>query len=79
MRGTGNRQPDLVEWGWSGRRLAEKSRFLIASAFIALGVGLLIATLAAVHYHAQANAPAPAEVTAFTVACSCRSIAAGFQ
>jgi hypothetical protein len=55
MRDTGNRQPDLVEWGWSGRRLADKSRFLIASAFIALGVGLLIATLAAVHYHAQAN------------------------
>jgi hypothetical protein len=51
----GNRQPDLVESGWPGRRLANNSRFLIASAFMALGIGLVIATLAAVHYHAQAN------------------------
>lgn len=55
MHDTGNRQPDLVESGWSGQWLANKSRFLIASAFMALGVGLVIATLVAVHYHAQAN------------------------
>jgi hypothetical protein len=54
-RGEGNRLPDLVESGWSGRRLAGNSRFLIASAFMALGVGLVIAVLGAVHYHAQAN------------------------
>jgi hypothetical protein len=51
----GNRLPDLVESGWSGWRLADNKRFLIASALMALGVGLVIATLAAVHYHAQAN------------------------
>jgi hypothetical protein len=51
----GNRLPDLVESGWSGRRLADNKRFFIASALMALGVGLVIATLAAVHYHAQAN------------------------
>src|SRR6516165_6365618 len=55
MRDAGNRLPDLVESGWSGRRLADNSRFLITSAFMALGVGLVIATLAAVHYHAQVN------------------------
>ena len=55
MRDTGNRQLDLVESGWSGRRLADNSRFLIVLAFIALGVGLAIAILAAVHYHVQAN------------------------
>jgi hypothetical protein len=55
MRDTGNTQPDLVESGWSGQRLADNARFLIASAFIALGVGLVIAALVAVHYHAQAN------------------------
>jgi hypothetical protein len=55
MRDTGNRQPDIVESGWSGQWLADNSRFLIASAFMALGVGLAIATLVAVHYHAQAN------------------------
>jgi hypothetical protein len=55
VRDTGNTLPDLVESGWSGRRLADNKRFLIASAFMALGVGLVIATLAAVHYHAQAN------------------------
>jgi hypothetical protein len=55
VRDAGNGLPDLVESGWSGRRLAGNSRFLIASAFMALGVGLVIATLAAVHYHAQAN------------------------
>jgi hypothetical protein len=54
VRDAGNRLPDLVESGWSGRRLAGKSRFLFASVLIALGVGLVIATLA-VHYHAQAN------------------------
>jgi hypothetical protein len=54
-RDASNRQPDLVESGWSGRRLADSSRFLIASAFMALGVGLVIATLAAVHYYTQAN------------------------
>ena len=74
MRDTGNRQPDLVESGWSGRRLADNSRFLIALAFMALGVGLVIAILAAVHYHAQANglrqlptsprSPAPAAAAA---------------
>jgi len=55
MRDTGNRSPDLLESGWSGRRLADNSRFLIALAFMVLGVGLVIATLAAVHYHTQAN------------------------
>jgi hypothetical protein len=55
VRDTGNRRPDLVESGWSGRRLADNSRFLIAPAFVALGIGLVIATLGAVHYHAQAN------------------------
>ena len=55
MHDTGNRQPDLLESGWSGQWLANKSRFLIASAFMALGVGLVIAALVAVHYHAQAN------------------------
>jgi hypothetical protein len=55
MRDARNGLPDVVEWGWSGRRLADKSRFLIASAFMALGIGLVIATFAAVHYHAQAN------------------------
>ncbi len=55
VRDAGNRLPDLVESGWSGRRLAGNSRRLIASAFMALGAGLVIATLAAVHYHAQAN------------------------
>ena len=55
MRDTGNGQPDLVESGWPGQRLADNSRLLIASAFMALGVGLVIATLVAVHYHAQAN------------------------
>lgn len=55
VRDAGNRQPDLIESGRSGRRLADNSRFLIASAFMALGIGLVIATLAAVHYHAQAN------------------------
>jgi hypothetical protein len=55
MRDARNKLPDVVEWGWSGRRLADKSRFLIASAFMALGIGLVIATFAAVHYHAQAN------------------------
>ena len=34
MRDTGNRQPDLVESGWSGRRWADNPRFLIALAFI---------------------------------------------
>ena len=55
MRDTGNGQPDLVESGWPGQRLTDNSRLLIASAFMALGVGLVIATLLAVHYHAQAN------------------------
>ena len=55
VRDAGNRLPDLVESGWSGRRLAYNKRFLIASALMALGMGLVIATLAAVHYHAQAN------------------------
>ena len=55
MHDTGNRQPDLVESGWSGQWLADKSRFLIASTFMALGIGLVIATLVAVHYHAQAS------------------------
>ena len=55
VRDAGNRQPGLVESGWSGRRLADNSRFLIASALMALGVGLVIATLAAVHYYTQAN------------------------
>ena len=55
MGDTGNGEPDLVESGWPGQRLADNSRLLIASAFMALGVGLVIATLLAVHYHAQAN------------------------
>jgi hypothetical protein len=55
VRDARDRLPDVVEWGWSGRRLADSSRILIASAFMTLGVGLVIATLAAVHYHAQAN------------------------
>jgi hypothetical protein len=55
VRDEENRMPDLVESGWSGRRLAGNSRLLVASAFMALGVGLVIAALAAVHYHAQAN------------------------
>jgi hypothetical protein len=55
VRDAGNRLPDVVESGRSGRRLADNPRFLIASAFMALGAGLVIATLAAVHYHAQAN------------------------
>jgi hypothetical protein len=55
VRDTGNRLPDLVESGWSVRRLADNSRCLIAWAFMALGAGLMIAILAAVHYHAQAN------------------------
>ena len=55
VRDARNRLPDVVESGWSGRRLADNSRFLIASAFMALGVGLVIATLAAVHYYMQAN------------------------
>jgi hypothetical protein len=55
VRDAGNGLPDLVESGWSGQRLADKSRFFIASAFMALSIGLIIATLAAVHYHAQAN------------------------
>ena len=55
VRDARNRLPDVVESGWSGRRLADNSRFLIASAFMALGVGLVIATLAAVHYYTQAN------------------------
>jgi hypothetical protein len=50
-----NGLPDVVESGWSGRRLADNSRFLIASAFTALIAGLVIATLAAVHYYTQAN------------------------
>jgi hypothetical protein len=53
-RDTPNRLPDVVESGWSGRRLADNSRFRIASV-MALGAGLVIATLAAVHYHTQAN------------------------
>jgi hypothetical protein len=57
MRDTGNRQPDVVESGWSGRRLADNSRFLIELALIAMGAGLVIAILAAVHYHTQANGP----------------------
>jgi len=55
VRDTGNGLPDLVESGWSVRRLADNSRCLIALAFMVLGVGLVIATLAAVHYHTQAN------------------------
>jgi hypothetical protein len=55
VRDTGNRRPDVVESGWSRRRLADNSRSLIASAFMALGAGLVIATLAAVHYYTQAN------------------------
>jgi hypothetical protein len=55
VRDAGNRLPDVVESGRSGRWLADNPRFLIASAFMALGVGLVIATLAAVHYHTQAN------------------------
>jgi hypothetical protein len=54
-RDTGNERPDVVESGWSGRRFADNSRFLITSAFVALSIGLVIATLGAVHYHAQAN------------------------
>jgi hypothetical protein len=54
-RDTGNGQPDVVESGWSGRRLADNSRFLIAPAFMALGVGLVIAMLAAVHYYTRAD------------------------
>jgi len=71
VRDEGNRLPDVVESGWSGRRLADNSRLLIASALMALGVGLAIATFAAVHYHAQANglrplrsSPSPATVAA---------------
>lgn len=56
VRDEGNGLPDLVESGWSGRRLAGKSRLLIASASVALGAGLVIATLGALHHHAQANA-----------------------
>jgi hypothetical protein len=55
VRDTGNERPDVVESGWSAQRLADNSRFLIASAFVALGIGLVIATLGAVHYHAQAS------------------------
>jgi hypothetical protein len=80
VRDAGNGLPDLVESGWSGRRLADKSRFLIASAFMALGAGLVIATLAAVHYHAQANGLRHLPRSpAFTAGCSCRGIAAGLQ
>lgn len=72
VRNEGNRLPDVVESGWSGRRLADNSRLLIASALMALGVGLAIAILAAVYYHAQANGlrrllrswPSPAAVAA---------------
>jgi hypothetical protein len=74
MRDTGNRQPDLLESGWSGRRWADNPRFLIALAFVAMGVGLVIAILVAAHYHTQANglrhlpisprSPAPAAATA---------------
>jgi hypothetical protein len=52
---TGKARPDVVESGWSGRRLADNSRFLITSAFVALGIGLVVTTLGAVHYHAQAS------------------------
>jgi hypothetical protein len=55
VRDARNRLPDVVESGWSGRRLADNSRILIASAFMALGVGLVIATVATVHYYTQAN------------------------
>ena len=55
VRDTGNERPDVVESGWSGRRLAGNSRFLITSAFVALGIGLVVTTLGAVHYHAQAS------------------------
>jgi hypothetical protein len=55
VRDIGNERPDLVESGCSGRRLADNSRFLVTSAFIALGIGLVIATLGAVHYRAQAS------------------------
>jgi hypothetical protein len=55
VRDARNRLPDVVESGWSGRRLADNSRFLIGSAFMALGAGLVIAILAAVHYYTQAN------------------------
>jgi hypothetical protein len=55
VRDARNGPPDVVEWGWSERRLADNSRFLIALAFMVLGVGLVIATLAAVNYHARAN------------------------
>jgi hypothetical protein len=55
VRDARNRLPDVVESGWSERRLADNSRFVIVSAFMALGVGLAIATLAAAHYYTQAN------------------------
>jgi hypothetical protein len=55
VRDARNGLPDVVESGWSGRRLADNSRFRIASAFMALGVGLVIAILAGVHYYSQAN------------------------
>ena len=55
VRDTRNGRPDVVESGWSGRRLADNSRFLITSAFVALGIGLVATTLGAVHYHAQAS------------------------
>lgn len=79
MRDTGNRQPDLVESGWSGRRLADNSRFLIAWAFMALGVGLVIATLAAVHYHAQANGLRHLPRSPFTSAAIAAAACRGFR
>jgi hypothetical protein len=44
VRDVRGKLPDVVESGWSGRRLADNSRLLIASAFMVLGVGLVIAT-----------------------------------
>jgi hypothetical protein len=55
VRETSNRLPDVVESGWSGRWLADNSRRLIASALIALTVGLAFAVLDAAHYRAQAD------------------------
>ena len=54
-RDEGNKLPDVVESGGSGRWLAGRSRLLIASTLIALAAGLVFATLGAVHNHAQAN------------------------
>jgi hypothetical protein len=55
VREVRNGPPDVVESGRPGRRLADNPRFLIASAVMALGAGLVLAILAAAHYHAQAN------------------------